>query len=117
MDILATTEDASHSVAIQVKTNQTGTKNWILHAKAETEFAEKLFYVFVNLNGINRTPEYHIVRSAVVAEHCRRTHAEYLATPGRKGQKRKDSSIRKFVDVAGEYRGRWDLLGLGIEPA
>ncbi len=117
VDILATTEDASHSVAIQVKTNQAGTKDWILHAKAEAEFAEKLFYVFVNLNGINGTPEYHVVPSGTVAEHCRRTHAEYLATPGRKGQKRKDSSMRKFDDAAGEYRGRWDLLGLGIERA
>ena len=117
VDILATTEDASHSVAIQVKSNQTGTKDWMLHAKAETEFAEKLFYVFVNLNGINGTPEYHIVRSAVVAEHCRRTHAEYLATPGRKGQKRKDSSMRKFADPDNKCLGRWDLMDLGIERA
>ncbi len=117
VDILATTEHMSRTVSIQVKTNQDAKKEWILNAKSETASAEHLFYVFVNLHGLNGAPEYHVVRSKIVAEHCRRTHAEYLATPGRKGQQRKDSSMRKFADPSLAYLGRWDLMGLGIERA
>ena len=81
---------------------------------AETEVSDDLFYVFVNLHGLSGNPEYHIVPSAVVADRCRKTHADYLATPGQKGQKHKDSDMRKFSDRSGQYLGRWDKLNLRL---
>ena len=117
VDILAMTEDGKKSVAIQVKTNQDNKKEWILNEKAEEARAENLFYVFVNLHGLAGVAEYHVVSSDVVSEYCQRTHEDYLAKPGRKGQKHKDSSMRKFSDRSGKYLGRWDILGLGLASA
>lgn len=114
IDILAAAEDTSESVVIQVKTNQDSEKEWILNKKTETEISDHFFYVFVNLHGLSGSPEYHIVPSADVAKRCRKTHADYLATPGKKGQKHKDSSIRKFADRSGMYLGRWDKLNLSL---
>lgn len=114
IDILAATGDTSESAVLQVKTNQDSKKEWVLNKKAETEVSDDLFYVFVNLHGLSGNPEYHIVPSAVVADRCRKTHADYLATPGQKGQKHKDSDMRKFSDRSGQYLGRWDKLNLRL---
>jgi len=57
-------------------------------------------------------PDYFIVPSKTVAKYTKRSHAKWLETPGRKGQKHKDNPVRKFDDKDGEYQNRWDLLGL-----
>ncbi len=114
IDILASNEAASRQVGIQVKANRGSARAWILHAKAETYYAENLYYVFVNLN-LDRQdahPAFYIVPSQVVAAHIRVGHHKWLVTPGKRGQIHKDGSIRKFQDSEGTYRGRWDLLGL-----
>src|SRR5258708_9913092 len=59
IDILASNTDATKSVGIQVKANSGKKPQWLLSKKAECDVAEKLFYVFVNLNGTD-TPEYYI---------------------------------------------------------
>src|SRR5437764_11381960 len=51
IDILASNAEANKSVGIQVKTNHGRKRHWLLSEKAETDTAENLFYVFVNLNG------------------------------------------------------------------
>ena len=51
IDILASNEDASRSVGIQVKTSQNRNKEWILSKGAEDYFNDNLFYVFVELRG------------------------------------------------------------------
>jgi hypothetical protein len=112
VDVLVAGADAARSAGIQVKTNQGTKKQWMLNKKAELLKQEGLFYVFVNLKGPGALPTYHIVRSAVVAEQCRRTHREWLASPGRDGHVRKDSAMRVFQDYEDEWRNRWELLGL-----
>lgn len=112
VDILVAGRDASRSVGIQVKTNQGSGKGWVLNEKAETLEEKALFYVFVNLNGSAGAPSYHVVPSATVAEYCRRTHREWLASPGHGGRQRKDSSVRKFWDRNDEWKDRWNVLGL-----
>ena len=112
VDILATNLSASKTAAIQVKTNQNSEKCWIMNQKSETIFGENFFYVFVNLGSHLKHPEYHIVPSAIVAKFIRDSHALWLNTPGKKGQARKDTTMRKFFDSDNEYLGRWDLLGL-----
>ena len=112
IDILASNLDATKSVGIQVKTNSGKKPHWLLSEKAETDTAENLYYVFVNLNEID-APEYYIVPRAEVAKYITEKHKAWLATPGRSGRARRDSTMRDFRDPEGRYRNGWDLLGLG----
>ena len=111
IDILASNTDATKSVGIQVKTNQGRGKEWMLNQKIETDTATNLFFVFVRLNDLD-SPEYYIVPRSHVSEFARTNHAKWLASPGKNGQKRNDTPMRKFRDSENKYLGRWDLLGL-----
>ncbi len=112
VDILASNEAGSCAVAIQVKTNQGSVKEWILSKGAETNIADNLFYVFVNLKGLNGLPEYHVVRSAIVADDCAKLHQQWLAEPRKDGTPHQDTPIRVFRDPEGVYRDAWKSLGL-----
>ena len=111
IDILASNGDATKSVGIQVKTGKGSGLAWILNKKAEADLAENLFYVFVKLpeEGL---PTFHVVPRKVVAKYVRDSHTNWLKTPGRGGRQRVDSDMRQFKDPEGQYRDRWDLLGL-----
>jgi len=115
IDILASNEDATRVVGIQVKTRQSEGREWVLNKKAEDlpdeDSTRNLFYIFVALNQFG-PPSYYVVPQAVVAEFVRTSHAAWLATPGRRGQAHVDNAMRKFVDATGAYRDAWDLLGL-----
>ncbi len=113
IDIIASNQSGTRSVAIQVKTNQGSHRQWLLTKKAETMEAENLFYVFVSLNGPEGTPSYYVVHSSTVAEHCRKTHKAWLSGSKRDGTARKDSSMRVFRDTDARYLGAWDNLGIG----
>ena len=112
IDILATNQDASRSVTIQCKTNQHGKRVWLLNMKCEDFFAPDHFYVFVALREANERPFFHVVASQTVADFAKKFHGDYLRTPGRTGHKHSDNSMRKFLDLKGEYLDRWDVLGL-----
>jgi len=118
VDILASNQDATKSVAIQVKTNQRGAAEWILNEKVEKSVGddsvpENLFFVFVNLPPNGEAPSYHIIARREVARLAREGHAAWLAKPGRGGKVHSTNNpIRKFKDAEGKYRDRWDLLGL-----
>jgi len=112
IDLLCAAEGGERAVRIQVKTNQGSRPKWMLSRKAESHADTDLFYVFVCLNGLEGSPAYHIVESAVVAAHCRESHAEWLSQPKADGTPRKDTSMRIFEDSAGEYLGAWERLGL-----
>ena len=111
IDVLASNVDATKSVGIQVKTNQTNRREWMLNKKAEADRSENLFYVFVRLNG-TAEPAFHIVPRAVVAKFVRREHSAWLKTPGKGGRAHVDTPMRKFKDPDNKYLGRWELLGL-----
>lgn len=112
VDILCSNEDATKTVAIQVKTNKGYAKDWILNEKCENYFADNLFYVFVNLNNAEKHPDYTIVPSKIVADDIRSNHKAWLDAPGKKGQAHNDGPNRKFRDKEEKYLERWDLLGL-----
>jgi hypothetical protein len=112
VDVLCSNSNATKTVGIQVKTNSGSRRSWILNQKAEDYFAENLYYVFVNLNDNQKSPNFFVVPSKVVAESCKKGHSDWLKTPGKKGQKHKDSPMRKFDDINEEYLNRWDLLKL-----
>jgi hypothetical protein len=111
IDLLASNSDATKSVGIQVKAVQGKKREWMLKDKIETEVATNLFFIFVRLNNLD-APEYFIVPKDVAAKYAKEGHALWLATPGKKGQQHKDTSMRKFADLKNEYLGRWELLGL-----
>ena len=110
VDILCSTQDSKKAFGVQVKTNASSQRSWILTKKSEEYYGGNLFYVFVTLNDGNDSPNYFVVPSKVVAEYCKNKHAEWLSAPGRKGHQRKDSNMRKFDDFDEKYLDRWDLL-------
>jgi hypothetical protein len=109
IDVLASSEDASRSAAIQVKTTRNTKRSWLMSKKAESHIAKNFFYALVRLA---KSPSYYIVPSKDVAEFCRRSHAAWLKAPGKSGQAHRDNSMRKFKDPTDKYKDRWDLLGL-----
>jgi hypothetical protein len=112
VDVLCTNGDASKSVAIQVKTNRRSNRDWILNQKVESYFADNFFYVFVNLNNNEGSPNYFIVPSKDVAKQVYDGHVAWLRAPGRSGAIHNDTTMRKFSDLDEKYLNRWDLLGL-----
>jgi len=111
IDILASNRDATKSVGIQVKTSQGTQAGWMLNKKAEVDLAENLFYVFVSLPP-SALPLFYVVPREVVVKYVRESHREWLATPGRGGRQHVDTDLRKFNDPKGEYKDKWELLGL-----
>ena len=113
VDIIATNEAASKSVNIQVKTSSgSGRGGWILNKKAEEMSENNLFYIFVKIPKDNERPLFHIVPSKKLARSVKAGHKKWLDTPGKKGQKHQDTSMRYWQDDNDKYLDRWDLLGL-----
>jgi hypothetical protein len=112
VDILATNSKTTKHVSIQVKTNTTGKRSWILSEKAETETSKSHYYVFVNLTECGQMPEYFILPSKVVADFVRKGHRYFLATKDRQGKNHKDTPMRQFQNPDDKYRDNWKLLGL-----
>jgi hypothetical protein len=112
VDILCSSSNATQTVGIQVKTNSGSRRSWILNQKAEDYYAENLYYIFVNLNGNLKHPDYFIVPSKIVANYCKEGHAIWLQRPGVNGNIHNDTPMRKFDDLKEEYLNKWDLLSL-----
>ena len=74
VDILASNATATRQIAIQVKTNQGSQPEWVLSKKAESFYADNLFYVFVNLKSLGERPDFYIVPSKVVADFVKSSH-------------------------------------------
>jgi hypothetical protein len=112
VDILCSNSNATKTVSIQVKTNRRYHREWMLNEKAENYQADSFFYVFVNLNGLTKPPDYFIVPSKTVAAYAKDSHKLYMETPGRNGQMHNVSPMRKFIDPEEQYLNQWSLLGL-----
>jgi hypothetical protein len=112
IDILVSSEDGSKTRAIQVKSSSDETRSWILSQKAEDNFNENLFYIFVNLKSLEDRPDYYIVPSKIVAKYVKESHANWLRGTSKSGKSRNDTTMRKFDDLPGKYLEKWDLLKL-----
>ena len=108
-DILSINRESYKQLAIQVKTTRYKQKVWSLGVKNENIVGDNIMYIFVSLNELD-IPEYHIVPSKVVSETVKKSHQEWLNTPGKRGQKHNDDPMRKFSDIDDKYLNRWDLL-------
>lgn len=112
IDILASNQNATRSLSIQVKTHQGSGTSWILGEKAEKNVTPNLFYVFVSLNNLNELPSFYIVPSKNVALSIKKFHKEWLGTLGRNDQPHNDNPMRLFKDDKDKYYEKWELLGL-----
>ncbi len=112
VDILVSDASVTKNVGIQVKSSQGRGYNWVLSEKAENFHSPSLYYVFVNLCGLNERPDFFIVPSKTVADFIKKNHHEWLRTPGLAGQKHNDTKMRTFRDKDKMFLERWDLLGL-----
>ena len=108
-DLLILHRDSKKQFAIQVKTNKSNRKEWVMSKKNENISAPNIFYILVCMNGLD-APEYHIIPSEYVSKSITESHQHWLDTPGRNGVKHNDSSMRKFNDYADDFLNRWDLL-------
>lgn len=111
IDILVSNIDCSKMVGVQVKTKQNFGKrqSWLLNEKDEQVMQNNIIYVFVNLDTLG-PPSYYIVPSEIVAKYIAESHVHYLKTPGQKGKKHKDTSMRAFVADDDEYHNKWDIF-------
>ncbi|MDQ5980303.1 MAG: hypothetical protein QG602_3279 [Verrucomicrobiota bacterium] len=108
IDVLAYHSATNKNVAIQVKTSSGKDPKWILSEKNEIWSAPHVFYALVILG--KEPAEIHIVPSEIVRNYIFTRHREWLAGRKKSGEARKDSGMRKFEDIEGEYLNRWELL-------
>jgi hypothetical protein len=112
IDILASNAEGTRQVAIQVKSNQYKSPNWLLSQKSENNYTRNFFYVFVTFGDDSEQPDYYIVPSKAVAKQISAKHKKWKATKRRDGKTHNDSSLRKFSDEDGKFKGKWKILGL-----
>ena len=108
-DILAVNK-AGCSCSIQVKTTQYEKKlRWLLSSKDENPKAK--FYVFVNLNGTEKQPDYYIMPATEVAAAIKEEHETWLATPKRDGTAHTPINMRQIIlDQQDKSKDSWYLI-------
>jgi hypothetical protein len=120
-DVLCSNRAGTKFVHIQVKTFVPGNRTCSVGAKAERNFGSNFFWILagIPLPDSQKEFQYFIVPAEQMAKNVKSAHARWLATPGMKGQKRNETTVRAvnvppfsnptFWDVA-EFRERWDLI-------
>jgi len=121
-DVLLNPLDGGKPRLIQVKTRTAvgNSLGWHMGIKHESMIEKDLFYCFVNLDLIN--PSVYVIPSRVVAKVVRNSHAEWLSTPGQKGQTHNDTEMRRIKNDYGpnfksikpgwmdKYLEAWEIL-------
>ncbi len=130
-DILVTDSRGERHCSIQVKTRRDRGSDggWHMNEKHEKIRDKHLFYCFVDFGKTpHDRPEVYVLPSERVADALQRSHSSWLNIPGKQGQKRNDSPMRRLLpDYKGlfepennpypkgwldEYRDAWNLFGL-----
>jgi hypothetical protein len=96
-DVLINPSDGGKPFLIQVKTRLTYGKklrSWLLNEKNERYSDSSFYYCLVDL-GLEDSKIY-VVPSKKVVSILSESHKEWLSTPGKKGQTRNDSTMRKL---------------------
>lgn len=110
-DIIASTNDGTRAVNIQVKSNQNGKDEWMLSKGAEAFSHPNCFYVFVAFKELGERARFFIVPSHVVSESITRYHKEWLKGKKPNGDKRKDTAMRRFkLPKMSDYEDSWETL-------
>jgi hypothetical protein len=94
-DVLVNFLDGGQPFLVQVKATVNPAKHgWPLQQKHELERDGDLFFCFVTFSPEH--PDVYVLPSAVVADHCSRSHEHWMDTPGRNGQRHNDSNMRRI---------------------
>jgi hypothetical protein len=96
-DILINPSNGGRPFLIQVKTRLTyerKLRSWLLSEKNETQSDSNFYYCFVDLGLIES--KVYVVPSKKVASILTESHRNWIATPGKNGQARNDSGMRKL---------------------
>tara|TARA_B100001173_G_scaffold282785_1_gene267883 strand:+ start:357 stop:833 length:477 start_codon:yes stop_codon:yes gene_type:complete len=112
IDIIATDPETLKAVNIQVKTTKDESPDWLMSKKNEQHF-ESLWYVLVHLHGENIIPDFYIFHSYEVGPWLKDDHSQWLATPKRNGEPRKDGNLRHFSpneEQLSNAKNGWDLM-------
>lgn len=126
-DIVVTDDIGARLCAVQVKARQEKGSDggWHMGVKHESIVSETLFYCFVDFGRtLVDLPTCYVVPSAVVADVLTRSHRTWLGSPGKKGQQRSETDLRRFLpdyDRMGvpigcgagwleQYRENWTLI-------
>lgn len=125
-DILCSNLEGTKFVHIQVKTFVPGNRTCSVGMKAEKSFGDNFFWVLCGLPKpeSNDNFDYYVIPSEEMAKNTIEGHRIWLETPGKKGQKHNDNSVRTVTlpprksingwDVS-EYLNRWDLIEQKLE--
>jgi len=127
VDIIAMSEDGKRNLQIQVKTRTEGRsadKGWMMNEKHESLVNDNLYYIFVTLPEVwadKNQPTTYILPSKKVANVLKQSHKDWKTSPGRRGQKRNDTKMRRIKPVYSDspsipsdwmeqYRDNWVVL-------
>lgn len=127
IDILAISPNCERPIRIQVKTRTEGKsadEGWFMNKKHENIIDKDLFYVFVSLPAKwtdQNQPKTYIMPATEVAKILKKSHQDWLKTPGKKGQPHKDNPIRRIKPTYKEskdipsnwletYKDKWEFL-------
>lgn len=126
-DIIVSDSLGDRLCALQVKTRRDKGSDggWHMKMKHEKIISPSLFYCFLDFGkSLDAIPLCFIVPSRVVAVALAEYHLAWRSSPGKKGQERKETEMRRFLpnyDKMGvkigrglgwldQYRGGWSLI-------
>lgn len=121
-DILCSNIAGTKFVHIQVKTFVPGNRTCSVGMKSENDFWPNFFWVLGGIPKPNTSTnfEYYIIPASVMAKNVVEAHQLWLKSPGVKGKKHKDNTVRTvylppFKSTCSDfdlskYRDRWDLI-------
>ncbi len=131
-DIVVTDLTGHRLCTVQVKARRNAGSDggWHMALKHEEIMGDRLFYCFVDFGSTPKDPPLiFVMPSRIVAEVIRSSHRVWLSNPGRNGQQRNDSKMRRMLPDYSKayhpettpytdgwmdhYKDAWDLLGMG----
>jgi len=110
-DILCSNIEGTKFVHIQVKTFVPGGGTCSVGLKSEKSFGKNFFWVLAGIPHPhqNKEFEYYIIPSAIMAKNIVEAHQLWLSTPGKKGQKHNETSVRAVAIPPKKSYGGWDI--------
>src|ERR1035437_7799728 len=96
-DVIATSQDGSRTVSIQVKTRSVqNTQGWIMNDKMEDAVSSKgKFVVLVKLQQ-EGPPDFYIYERAVLAKRIEELYASWIETRRKDGSAHSETKIRQL---------------------
>ena len=125
VDVVCADPETGEFVFIQVKSFHIKDSACAVGKNAETDYGKKIFWVIVGLRDVeeNLKDDFYIVPAKDMADGVSALHQSWLNALGVKGQKHKDSSIRKvhigeskFEYDISAWKGKWELISNALKP-